>query len=56
MPGALFGYNKKCSFGLLTFDTTITDPEVTYQIINIDDEVIRELSLKKSQLTHGKAE
>ena len=56
MPGALFGYNKKCSFGLLTFDTTITDPEVTYQIINIDDEVIRELLLKKSQLTHDNPE
>jgi len=56
MPGALFGYNQKCSFGLLTFDTTKTDPEITYQIINIDNEVIRELSLKKSQLTHDKAE
>ena len=56
MPGALFGYNKKCSFGLLTFDTTKTDPEATYQIISIDDEVIWKLSLKKSQLTHGKAE
>ena len=55
MPGALFGYNKKCSFGLLTFDTTKTDPEVKYQIISIDDELIWELSLKKSQLTHGKA-
>lgn len=54
MPGALFGYNQKCSFGLLTFDTTKTDPEVTYQIINIDDEVIWKLSLKKSQLAHGK--
>ncbi|MGB2866357.1 MAG: alkaline phosphatase D family protein, partial [Sedimentisphaerales bacterium] len=56
MPGALFGYNQKCSFGLLTFDTMKTDPEVTYQIINIDDEVIWKLSLKKSQLTHGKTE
>jgi len=55
MPGALFGYNKKCSFGLLTFDTTKTDPEVKYQIISIDDELIWELSLKKSQLAHGKA-
>ncbi len=26
MLGALFGYNQKCSFGLLTFDTTKTDP------------------------------
>jgi alkaline phosphatase D len=56
MPGALFGYNQKCSFGLLTFDTTKTDPEAMYQIISIDDEVIWKLSLKKSQLTHGKAE
>jgi alkaline phosphatase D len=56
MPGALFGYNKKCSFGLLTFDTTKLDPEVTYQIISIDDEVIWKLTLKKSQLTHGRAE
>jgi len=56
MPGALFGYNKKCSFGLLTFDTTKTDPEVTYQIISIDDEVIWKLTLKKSQLTRGRAE
>jgi len=55
MPGALFGYNQKCSFGLLTFDTLKADPEMTYQIISIDDEVIRELSLKKSQLTHDKA-
>ena len=50
--GALFGYNEKCSFGLLSFDTGLSDPEVTYQIINIDNEVIHTLSLKKSQLTH----
>lgn len=55
MPGAIFGYNKKCSFGLLTFDTFKSDPEVTYQIISIDDELVWEFSLKKSQLTHGKA-
>lgn len=54
MPSAMFGYNKKCSFGLLTFDTTKTDPEVTYQIISIDDELVWEFSLKKSQLTHNK--
>jgi alkaline phosphatase D len=56
MPGAMFGYNKKCSFGLLTFDTTKKDPEVTYQIIGIDNELIWEFSLKKSQLTHNKTE
>ena len=53
MPGALFGYNEKCSFGLLGFDTTITDPQVTYKIINIDDEVVHTFSLHKSQLSHN---
>ena len=53
MPAALFGYNEKCSFGLLSFDTTLPDPQVTYQIINIDNEVIHTLSLKKSQLSHN---
>ena len=55
MPGSLFGYNKKCSFGLLRFDTAIPDPQVTYKIINIDNEVIYTFSLNRSQLTHKKA-
>jgi alkaline phosphatase D len=55
MPAALFGYNKKCSFGMLTFDTTARDPMVTYKIINIDNELIHTFSLRKSQLTHRKA-
>jgi len=52
MSGALFGYNKKCSFGLLAFDTTATDPQVTCRIISIDNEIIYTFSLRKSQLTH----
>ena len=52
MPAALFGYNKKCSFGLLAFDTTAPDPIVTYKIINIDNELIHTFSLSKSRLTH----
>jgi len=55
MPGALFGYNETCSFGMLTFDTTCPDPNVTYEIINIDDEIVHTFSLRKSQLTHKKA-
>ena len=54
MPGSLFGYNKKCSFGLLGFDTTRDDPQVTYRIVNIDNEIIREITLTKSQLAHTK--
>ncbi len=55
MPGSLFGYNKKCSFGLLRFDTAIPDPQVTYKIINIDNEVIYTFSFNRSQLTHKNA-
>jgi len=51
VKGSLFSYNKKCSFGLLTFDTTVADPSVTYEIINIDNEVVHTFTLKKSQLT-----
>ena len=55
MPGSLFGYNKKCSFGMLQFDTIMSDPQVTYKIINIDKEVVYTFTLKKSQLTHTNA-
>ena len=52
MPGSLFGYNEKCSFGLLTFDTTKPDPEVAYQIINIDGELVHTFTAKLSQISH----
>jgi len=51
IPAAIFGYNEKCSFGMLSFDTTLTDPQITYQIINIDNDLIHTLTLKKSRLT-----
>ena len=54
MSASLFGYNKKCSFGMLTFDTTAPDPIVNYKIINIDNELVHTFPLKKSQLTHKK--
>ncbi len=54
VPSALFGYNKKCSFGLLTFDTALPEPLITYEMINIDNEVVYTLTLKKNQLTHKK--
>jgi len=53
MPGSLFGYNKKCSFGTLSFDTTASDPTVTYRVINIDNVVMHTLVVRKSQLTQG---
>ena len=52
MPKALFGYNEKQSFGLLTFDTTQDDPTVMYQIVSIDNEVIHSLTIKRSEISH----
>ena len=51
-PGAIFGYNEKPSFGLLSFDTTKADPTVTYQIISIDNEAVHSLTLEKSEISH----
>jgi alkaline phosphatase D len=48
--GALFGYNDKCSFGLLTFDTLGDNPEIKYEIVNIDGETVHSLTIKKSEL------
>jgi alkaline phosphatase D len=50
MEGSLFGYNKKCSFGTLEFDTTAEDPTVSYTIKSIDNEEIHKLTIFKSQL------
>ena len=52
MEQALFSYNATQSFGLLSFDTRKDDPEVTYNIINIDGECVYTLNLKHSQLKH----
>ncbi len=51
MPDALFGYNAKCSFGLLDFDTERADPEVTYRIVNIDGEVVYSFTVSKTELS-----
>ena len=55
MPGSLFGYNEKCSFGLLSFDTTLSDPTVTYQIISIDNEPVHTLTIRKNRLIYRKS-
>lgn len=51
VPGEIVGYNQKCSFGLLSFDTTQDDPKVSFRIINIDNEEIHRVTIFKSQLT-----
>ena len=49
-PQAVFSYNKGNFFGLLTFDTTKADPELTFQCITIDGESVYSLTLQRSQL------
>ncbi|TWU27515.1 alkaline phosphatase D family protein [Bythopirellula polymerisocia] len=51
VPGQLFCYNKLCSCGMVTFDTTQADPTITYEIVNIDDKVIDTLVIKLSQIS-----
>jgi alkaline phosphatase D len=50
IKGSLFGYNKTCSFGKLTFDMSKDDPEMTYEIYCIDNEKRGSITLKLSQL------
>lgn len=50
MPAAIFSYNRKQSFGLMTFDTTAADPTVTYKVINIDGKEMHALTVRRSQL------
>ena len=47
----LMGYNEDCSFGYLKIDTKKLDPEIIYQIINIDGEMVDERRIRLSQLT-----
>jgi alkaline phosphatase D len=49
--GAIFSYNKLQSFGLLTFDTTAADPQVTYEVVNIDGQKPHSITVKRSELT-----
>ena len=49
-PGALFSYNLKDSFGLLTFETVGEDPRVTYRIYSIDDELVETLVIPHADL------
>jgi alkaline phosphatase D len=50
--GAIFSYNKPQSFGLVSFDTTASDPQVTYQVVNINGERPHSLTVRRSELRH----
>lgn len=48
---AIFSYNARQSFGLVTFDTTAADPTVTYEVVTIDGETVHALPLRRSDLS-----
>ena len=48
--GAIFSYNALQSFGLVKFDTTLADPSVTYEVVNIDGEKPHTITVKLSEL------
>ncbi len=48
--GLVWGYSKKCSFGLMKFDTTAADPQVIFEGVNIDGQTVGEFVLKRSML------
>ncbi len=48
--GSLFGYNEKCGFGVLEFNTTARQPYLVFKIINIDNELIDQIRVYLHQL------
>ena len=48
--GLLWGYNETCSFGLVRFDTSVDDPQVKFECVDIDGATRESFSLRKSQL------
>jgi alkaline phosphatase D len=51
VPGAMYSYNSKQTFGLLSFDTKSKDPSVTFTAYSIDNEKEFSMTLKLSDLT-----
>ena len=49
-PGLIWGYNKTCCFGLMRFDTQGDSPQVTFECITIDGDVIHRHTLPASEL------
>ncbi len=50
---ALFSYNQGNFYGMLTFDTTKSDPQMTFRCITIDDKVVHEMKLNLSEISHA---
>ena len=50
----IWGYNAKCSFGIVTFDTTKDDPEIQFEVVNIDGQRVHSHALYASDLRRGR--
>ncbi len=48
---SLFGYNAKCSVGVLTFNSTGKRPGIVYRVVNIDGENVNTLRISKRELS-----
>ncbi len=48
--GSLFGYNEKCGFGVLEFNTQTSKPYIVFKIIDIDNELIDQMRVYLHQL------
>jgi alkaline phosphatase D len=48
--GLIWGYNKTCSFGFMKFDTTKSDPQVTFELIDLDGNILQSHVLQRSTL------
>jgi alkaline phosphatase D len=51
MPGALFNWEGRPAAGMLSFDFSLEEPQIIYQIITIDGDIVpQELRVSLSQL------
>lgn len=48
--GLKWGYSKTCSFALMTFDTTVDDPTVKLECVDLEGKTQHHYVLKRSQL------
>ncbi len=48
--GAIFSFNDPQSFGLVHFDTTIDDPQVTYEVVDINGKKPHSITVNRSAL------
>ena len=49
-PGLIWGYSETCSFGLMSFGITAADPQVKFECITLDGEVLHDFILNRSAL------